>query len=176
MSKLERQSYQDELERLSEMTLELVEEYMSQMDLGDEDLNDNPFMWGGGNLGPEETDKKTYDEWLNHFGVDDDEEDDSISFSFTTAWAPPINAFETWARGQDGITFELKYFEGGVGFVGTTSYDGEYLDDDCVDSGSDLAEYRRIAQEDWGYEFEEEPEPLTEWYKDGVIAKGLTHD
>ena len=106
----------------------------------------------------------------------DDEEDDSISFSFTTAWAPPINAFETWARGQDGITFELKYFEGGVGFVGTTSYDGEYLDDDCVDSGSDLAEYRRIAQEEWGYEFEEEPEPLTEWYKDGVIAKGLTND
>jgi len=75
VSKLERQSYQDELERLSEMTLELVEEYMSQMDLDDGDLNDNPFMWGGGNLGPEETDKKTYDEWLNHFGVDDDEED-----------------------------------------------------------------------------------------------------
>lgn len=75
VSKLERQSYQDELERLSEMTLELVEEYMSQMDLDNEDLNDNPFMWGGGNLGPEETDKKTYDEWLNHFGVDDDEED-----------------------------------------------------------------------------------------------------
>ena len=72
---MERQSYQDELERLSEMTLELVEEYMSQMDLDNEDLNDNPFMWGGGNLGPEETDKKTYDEWLNHFGVDDDEED-----------------------------------------------------------------------------------------------------
>jgi hypothetical protein len=57
------------------LTLELVEEYMSQMDLDDGDFNDNPFMWGGGNLGPEDTDKKTYDEWLNHFGVDDDEED-----------------------------------------------------------------------------------------------------
>ena len=108
--------------------------------------------------------------------IDDDEQDDCIEFSFTTAWAPPINAFETWARGQEDVTFELKYFEGGVGFVGTTSYDGEYLDDDCVDSGSDPVEYRRIAEEDWGYEFEEEPEPLTEWYKDGVIAKGLTND
>ncbi len=75
MSNLERQKYQDELETLSEMTLELVESYMSQMDLDEEDLIDNPFMWGGGNLGPEEADKKSYDEWLNHFGVDEDEED-----------------------------------------------------------------------------------------------------
>jgi len=75
VSNLERQKYLDELDRLSEMTLELVEEYMGQMDLDDEDLIDNPFMWGGGNLGPEKTDKKTYDEWLHHFGVDDDEED-----------------------------------------------------------------------------------------------------
>jgi hypothetical protein len=105
--------------------------------------------------------------------IDDDDQDDSIEFSFSTAWAPPITAFETWARGQEDVTFELKYFEGGIGFVGTTSYDGEYLDDECVDSNSDPAEYRRIAEEDWGYQFEEEPEPLTEWYKDGVKEKGL---
>jgi hypothetical protein len=109
---------------------------------------------------------------INDIHIDDDEPADSIEFSFTTAWAPPVPAFETWARGQDGITFELKYFEGGVGFVGTTTYDGEYFDDECVD-GADLQEYRRIAQEDWGYEFEEEPEPLTEWYRQGVTDKGL---
>jgi hypothetical protein len=62
-----------------------------------------------------------------------------------------------------------------MGFVGTAIYDGEYFDDECVDSG-DLQEYRRIAREDWGHESEEEPEPLTEWYRDGVIAKGLTND
>ena len=107
--------------------------------------------------------------------IDDDDQDDSIEFYFNTAWAPPVPAFETWAREQDGITFELKYFEGGVGFVGTAAYDGEYFDDEYVD-GSDLEEYRRIARDDWGYEFEEEPEPLTEWYRDGVIAKGLTND
>jgi hypothetical protein len=62
-----------------------------------------------------------------------------------------------------------------MGFVGTAAYDGEYFDDECVDS-SDLQEYRRIARDDWGHEIEEEPEPLTEWYRDGVIAKGLTND
>lgn len=110
---------------------------------------------------------------INDTSIDEDDENDSISFSFSTAWAPPVTAFETWARGQEGVTFELKYFEGGVGFVGTATYDGKYLDDECVDSGNDQAEYRRIAEEDWGYEFEEELEPLTEWYKDGVEAKGL---
>ena len=104
----------------------------------------------------------------------DDEEGDSISFSFSTAWAPPINAFETWARSQDGVTFQLDYFEPGVGFVGTAIYDGEYFDDECTDSSGEPEYYKDKARDEWGWEDdEEEPEPLTEWYKQGVEDKGL---
>ena len=103
----------------------------------------------------------------------DDSEIDSISFSFSTAWAPPINAFETWARSQDNITFNLDYFEPGCAFVGTAIYDGEYFDDECVDSNSEPEYYKDKARDEWGWEDDEEEEPLTEWYKQGVEDKGL---
>jgi hypothetical protein len=35
------------------MTLELIEEYMGQMDFDESELMNDAFMWGGGNLGPE---------------------------------------------------------------------------------------------------------------------------
>jgi hypothetical protein len=38
---------------------------------------------------------------------------------------------------------------------------------------TDPAEYKRIASDTWGYEEYEEPEPLTEWYTQGVEDKGL---
>jgi hypothetical protein len=102
-----------------------------------------------------------------------DVEDDSISFNFSSAWAPPVNAFETWARSQDNVTFQLDYFEPGVGFVGTATYDGEYFDDDCLDHNSDHELYKTKVREEWGWEDDEEEEPLTEWYKQGVEDKGL---
>jgi hypothetical protein len=42
-----------------------------------------------------------------------------------------------------------------------------------ADLNGDPERYKEIASEVWGYEEYEEPEPLTEWYKDGVEAKGL---
>jgi hypothetical protein len=60
-----------------------------------------------------------------------------------------------------------------MGFAGRVSYDGEYLDDDYRDMSSDRAGYLELAEEVFGYVEDEEPEPLTEWYKDGVEAKGL---
>jgi hypothetical protein len=100
-------------------------------------------------------------------------EEDSIEFSFCSAWAPPVEAFHTWASRDGRVQFTLDYWEPGAGFVGTTSYDGEYLDSDDVDCGSDPVRYKEIASEVWGYEEWDEPEPLTEWYKEGVEAKGL---
>lgn len=100
-------------------------------------------------------------------------EEDSIEFSFCSAWAPPIEAFQTWAQADGRVQFSLEYWEPGVGFVGSASWDGEYADDQFVDCQQDAAEYKRIASEVWGYEEYEEPEPLTEWYQDGVEAKGL---
>jgi hypothetical protein len=105
--------------------------------------------------------------------IDNDTEQDSIEFSFSTAWAPPVEAFYTWAAQDGRVQFDLQYWEPGCGLVGTTRYDGEYLDSDDVDCNSDPARYKQIASDVWGYEEYDEPEPLTEWYKDGVEAKGL---
>ena len=105
--------------------------------------------------------------------IDNAAEPDSIEFSFSTAWAPPVEAFTNWAMADGRVEFSLEYWEPGCGFVGTTTYDGEYLDTDDVDCNSDPVRYREIASDVWGYEEWDEPEPLTEWYKDGVEAKGL---
>ena len=105
--------------------------------------------------------------------IDNAAEPDTIEFSFSTAWAPPVEAFHTWAMSDGRVQFSLEYWEPGCGFVGTTAYDGEYLDTDDVDCGTDPARYKEIASDVWGYEEYGEPEPLTEWYKDGVKDKGL---
>lgn len=103
-----------------------------------------------------------------------EDSDDSISFGFSSAWSPPVTAFETWARGQDNVTFKLDYFEPGMAYAGTATFDGEYFDDECVDYNNDPDTYKTIAREDWGWEDEEEEEePLTDWYKQGVEDKGL---
>jgi hypothetical protein len=100
-------------------------------------------------------------------------DEDSIEFSFCSAWGPPVEAFETWALADGRVQFNLEYWEPGAGFVGSLNYDGDYIDHNYVDCSQDIAEYKRIASEVWGYEEYEEPEPLTEWYKQGVEDKGL---
>ena len=110
---------------------------------------------------------------LSDVHIDNAAEPDSIEFSFSTAWAPPVEAFHTWAAGDGRVEFSLEYWEPGCGFVGSANYDGEYVDHSYVDCQQDAEEYKRIASEVWGYEEYKEPEPLTEWYKDGVQAKGL---
>ena len=133
-------------------------------------------------LVPNPTGTWDYDWCVNNWGtkwdindvyIDNADEPDSIEFAFSTAWAPPVEAFTTWAMSDGRVQFSLEYWEPGCGFVGVTTYDGEYLDTDDVDCGSDPARYKEIASDTWGYEEYEEPEPLTEWYKTGVEAKGL---
>jgi hypothetical protein len=58
-------------------------------------------------------------------------------------------------------------------FVGWDSYDGEYFDDDIVNHEDDPERYWEMAAEEFGIEQEEEPEPFTEWYEQGVREKGL---
>jgi hypothetical protein len=103
-------------------------------------------------------------------------EEDTITFSFSTAWAPPVNAFHTWAAQDGRVQFDLDYWEPGMGFVGRASFDGDSFDDDYIEVGSDPVEYRRRASDEWGYEEYDEPEPLTEWYREGVKDKGLNND
>lgn len=110
---------------------------------------------------------------LSDVHIDNSAEPDSIEFSFCSAWAPPTEAFHTWAENDGRVQFNLEYWEPGVGFVGTAVYDGDVYTEDYVDLNTDAEEYKRIATETWGYEEYEEPEPLTEWYKSGVEEKGL---
>jgi len=100
-------------------------------------------------------------------------EEDSITFEFATAWGPCVEAFHTWAVNDGRVQFSLDYWEPGMAFVGSVSYDGEYLSDDHRDAQTDRLGYLELAGELFGYVEDEEPEPLTEWYKDGVEAKGL---
>ena len=119
------------------------------------------------------------DNWGTKWDIDnayisDESESDSVTFSFATAWAPPVTAFETWAMSDGRVQFTLDYFEPGMAYVGKVSYDGEYIDEEHADSSTDPAEYARIALDDWGWEDdEEEPEPFTEWYEQGIEDKGL---
>lgn len=105
--------------------------------------------------------------------VQDDTEEDSVTFGFDTAWAPPIQAFRYWAERDGRVTYRLSYIETGMGFVGWDSYDGEYFDEDYVEHGQDPDRYWEMAADEFGMEPDEEPEPLTEWYTDGVREKGL---
>ena len=132
---------------------------------------------------PEPKDNESWYDWrVNNWGTkwpisdiyfENQAEEDSIEFSFCSAWAPPTEAFHTWAEQEGRVQFNLEYWEPGIGFVGTAIYDGDVYTEDYVDCNQDEVEYKRIASETWGYEEYEEPEPLTEWYKDGVEAKGL---
>ena len=137
---------------------------------------------------PEPTDQGENFDWYNwrieNWGTKweifeayiEDDDATEITFSFQTAWGPPVEAFHIWAREQGDIDFTLQYFEPGCAFVGTASYQDDLFDDDFVSDSTQPATYKEIAETEWGYEFEEEPEPLTEWYKQGVIDKGLTNE
>jgi hypothetical protein len=129
-----------------------------------------------------EGDQDWYSWRVNHWGTKWDisdvyfehqPEEDSITFEFCTAWGPCVEAFYTWAANDGRVQFTLDYWEPGMAFVGSVSFDGEYLSDDHRDMQTDRAGYLELAGELFGYVEDEEPEPLTEWYKDGVEARGL---
>ena len=110
-------------------------------------------------------------EICNPYIIDNDSNE--ITFEFETAWGPSVEAFHTWASGREGVEFELQYFEPGVGFVGEAVYQDEEFDDDFVSANTMNDTYKVMAFELFGWEEEPEPEPLTDWYKQGVIDKGL---
>ena len=129
------------------------------------DQRDNWYDWCCRNWGTK---------WdITHPFISDDAEEDSITFSFDTAWGPPIEAFRSWAERDGRVTYRLSYIETGMMFVGWDSYDGEYFDEDQAEHSNDPDRYWEMASEEFGIEPDEEPEPLTEWYEQGIIDKGL---
>ena len=99
-------------------------------------------------------------------------DEDQIQFEFSSPWGPPVEAFSRWAQEDGRVQFTLEYWEPGMGFVGRTEWDGEYLMDDHRDHQTDPIGYRDMAEEVFGY-VEDDEEPLTEWYTQGVKDKGL---
>lgn len=100
----------------------------------------------------------------------------SANMYFDSAWSPPIAFYE---KLQDlGFSVHAKYYESGCAFAG--------IFDECGDDYyefSDLSadEVAEQLPEELDLEFGiselmreyEDPEPLTEWYKQGVEDKGL---
>ena len=101
----------------------------------------------------------------------DDSELDSIEFGFSSAWAPPLDAFRDWAARDGRVTYRIDYIEEGMGFVGRETYDGEGWDEEHFEQGSDPDGFEQWARAEWGWEPWEDPEPLTEWLKDGIEAR-----
>lgn len=100
--------------------------------------------------------------------INNESDEDCIEFSCSTAWGPPVTALHTWAETDGRVTFEIDYYEPGMGFLGTASYDGDFFDDNYIEMQNDPEGYKAVARDVWGDEFEEDEEPFTEWYLQGV--------
>lgn len=102
-----------------------------------------------------------------------------VTFSFESAWSPPIGLYEKLQ--ELGFEVTAMYYEPGVGFAGVFDECG----DDCYDisnmSSTDVRDTiptgldAEFGISDTIEEFEE-PEPLTKWYTKGVEDKGLAHE
>jgi len=110
--------------------------------------------------------------------VDYEEGATSVRFSFDSAWAPPVMAYEKLEA--LGFSVEGYYYEPGMGFVGV--YRDGY--DECYDYsgttsatvrdaiGEELDDYFCISESMADYEEEEKDEVQT-WYEEGVEKLGL---
>lgn len=127
------------------------------------DIGDGWYDWRVANWGTK---------WeISHIDVLDESEPDAIELGFESAWAPPLEAFRAWAERDGRVTYRIDYIEEGVGFVGRETYDGERWDEQHFDQGDDPDGFETWARAEWGWEPWEDPEPLTEWLKNGIEAK-----
>lgn len=132
---------------------------------------------------PPDQQYRWYDWCVSHWGtkwdvtdpcIVNDIEEDSITISFDTAWAPPVAAFQHWAQQDGRVTYRLAYVEPGMGVVGWHSWDGADVNKDYAEQAHNPDRYWQLAAEEFGMEPDEEPEPLTEWLVQGVQERGLT--
>ena len=62
-----------------------------------------------------------------------DEEDSFLYYEFETAWSPPEPVIKKMGEMFPALTFQLRYFEAGVGFNGILIIeDGEVVQEDCA--------------------------------------------
>jgi len=162
--------------------------------------NPDTASWGGDNADEKDLlraqlrEQYGYESWydfcVNNWGTkwdvggDDgtehwEEGDTTASFSFDSAWAPPIAAYEQMVA--QGFSVEGYYYEPGMAFVGVWR-DGW---DECVELGGltsktvraaigeELDDYWCISESMAEWEDENPEDELTEWYEEGVEKLGL---
>ena len=129
------------------------------------DGHDNWYAWRVDNWGTKwEVD---HEEGLEY--TDNGDGTSSITGWADSAWAPPINAFQTFADDMDGCYVELKYWESGMDFIGVWDSEGgdAYYDDvstmvtDDPTWSEDKVLYELVGDfglEEWFDEMKEEEE------------------
>jgi hypothetical protein len=120
------------------------------------------------------------------YGVD--RQGDTISFGFSSAWSPPINAYQTFlinmSEQKQDVSVKAYYYEGGCDFMGCW----DNGDDDCYAPselkstddwwndgvGAELDEMFNITESMAEYEAEQEAEKedVTEYVKGKAINIG----
>ena len=128
------------------------------------------------------------DSWGTKWDVNEfygvDRQGDVISFGFSSAWAPPLGAFEHFLSENDDCSIKAYYFEGGCDFAGVWE-DGA---DECISPsdyksddefwndglGLELDEMFNITESMAEYEAEQEAEKedVTEYVKGKAINIG----
>jgi hypothetical protein len=91
----------------------------------------------------------------------DDEDEGAVAIiRFDTAWSPPIEFIQKVAPMFPTLTFELRFWEGGMGFAGRWEQQGDEV---LIDTsyGTDAEEYWNIITEDMT---EEEIEDMAKEY------------
>ena len=132
------------------------------------------------------------DKWGTKWDINEfygvDRQGDTISFAFSSAWSPPIGAYETFivnmSEQKQDVSVKAYYYEGGCDFMGCW----DNGDDDCyapseLDSksefwndrvGAELDEMFNITESMAEYEAEQEAEKedVTEYVKGKAINIG----
>ena len=132
------------------------------------------------------------DNWSTKWEVNEfygvDRQGDTISFGFSSAWAPPIGAYEQFiissSEKQEDVSIKAYYYEGGCDFMGCW----DNGDDDCYAPselkstddwwndgiGAELDEMFNITESMAEYEAEQEAEKedVTEYVKGKAMNIG----
>jgi len=110
--------------------------------------------------------------------------DSMISFAFSSAWAPPIGAYEYFLAKNEDCTLEAHYYEGGCDFMGIWENGDDRCyqpsnyksDDKFFESGDgwSLDNYFGITESmaEWEAEQEAEKEDVHEYVKGNAINIG----
>jgi hypothetical protein len=112
-----------------------------------------------GNVGTAEREEHGSNNWydwsVEHWGtkwevgdVDVDDEGESVTFRFDSAWSPPVEAYR-YAEEEQGLSVDAKYCETGFYFIGRygAGVEASLPIDECEDE--DLRDTFAFAFEEW---------------------------